>query len=346
MQSRRLFLITYILLAITCVCIAVFFLIFLKNCNPISILSLFLLFFNYLFMTLTLWKIRKDPPDRYTKRFQKASTRNGIITLLVLFFCLMSVLFIPYMHTKACKNRVYPEFQKKEEEIHSANVRISGYTVEEDGDDSETAWDLVSGSAVVFEKRGFTYFALTAKHVVSHDNYLYKIQTNDIPSLKDARNKDWHGLTSYYDSYPDCRICYVSPKYDLAVVSFRTKENITPVSLAEKNVSKGDKVMAVASMDTEMFLRTYGRIMSNHPKHLTTDDGLVSESYFHDAYIEAGFSGGGLFNSNMELVGINVAGQHDNLGHYYFSAMLPLNQIKKCLKEWRKEDALINPEFR
>ena len=26
--------------------------------------------------------------------------------------------------------------------------------------------------------------------------------------------------------------------------------------------------------------------------------------------------------------------------------ILALNQIKKCLKEWRKEDALINPEFR
>lgn len=125
------------------------------------------------------------------------------------------------------------------------------------------------------------------------------------------------------------QVVYTDPRYDLAFLLCKSKEDIPFVELAELEVlGEGEKVIAVGHPFGLKFSATQG-IISN-ADHKEND----IQYFQHDAALNPGNSGGPLINSKGEIIGVNtfIIQNGENLG---FS--LPNSYLTKSLEEFRTE---------
>ncbi|MBU1144839.1 MAG: trypsin-like peptidase domain-containing protein [Firmicutes bacterium] len=148
------------------------------------------------------------------------------------------------------------------------------------------------GSGVIYKHVGTTYFVVTNNHVVE-DGVTYEIQFED-------------------DTTEDAVVLGVDTLVDLAVLSFTSDTLYTITSFGDSDaLDQGTIVLAVGNPSGYDYFgsMTMG-IVSGTSRYFDIDNDSVKDMFVgyvqHDASINAGNSGGALFNLQGEVVGINV----------------------------------------
>lgn len=205
------------------------------------------------------------------------------------------------------------------------------------------------GSGVIYKRvenkdndsniTGYTYYAVTNRHVITGNNvnYEYKI----------------YAYLGYEDLEIEAEIVGYDTKVDMAVIKFEHSTLIQPVEFANSDeVEKGQFVIAIGNPDGYDYYgsATLG-IVSGELRYISddTDGDNVNDfnaTYIqHDASINPGNSGGGLFTIDGKLIGINtlkiVDDEIDNMGF-----AIPSNIIQSLIENYiEKEIEITRPRL-
>ena len=152
---------------------------------------------------------------------------------------------------------------------------------------------IVADDAPIIEE--YEYLAITNYHVVDSESIrrIMRIYMSDNTS-ESGYQTSAVTLVEYNESA------------DLAILKFRTNIYCVPATIQDsKDVKKGQIVLAVG---TPLGLQNFNTVtmgIVSHPYRLNVED----NHYYiqHDAAINSGNSGGGLFNIEGKLIGINSA---------------------------------------
>jgi len=180
------------------------------------------------------------------------------------------------------------------------------------------------GSGVIFYETSRYYYALTNNHVTEASTGSY---------MTTYRVEDYEG-TTYNGS-----LIYESSDYDLAVVAFAKSRvvDLTIAALATTDPSVEEEIIAVGQPEGQLNAITFGKVLEYST--LTLDDSTSSSNVTfdvikHSAPLDHGSSGGALYNTNLELVGINYAGATDTDGSYLYGGAIPINKINEFLNNY------------
>lgn len=184
-----------------------------------------------------------------------------------------------------------------------ATVGVSNYQHQYNINNQITSTDLAGvGTGVVYQKEvvgaKFKYTVLTNQHVI--DDY-------DIIRI----------YLGYLDITVDATYVKSDAALDLAVVTFESDIDLTPLEFAEvDSYNQGDFVVALGNANGYEYYgsATFG-IISYVERTLEGETSLFIQ---HDAAINPGNSGGPLFDLNGKVIGINTiklaASDIDNMG--------------------------------
>ena len=190
---------------------------------------------------------------------------------------------------------------------------------------------LSQGSGVVFEKTA-----------LENGEYIYYLLTNNHVIYKNV------GYYSHFDY--DVRDCYgqiysaevvaFNPDYDLAVVSFKSKQVYKVLQFASKNPTVGDKVVSIGQPLGIINAVTEGKVEKYLKVNLPSGDGTVSEDVSnvkfnvigHNAPLNSGSSGGMLLDKNYKICGINYAAAAVSDSSEFVSGYaIPVESVKQFL---------------
>ena len=138
----------------------------------------------------------------------------------------------------------------------------------------------------------YEYYCLTNRHVVN-DSYAVKVWIDE------------------KDIYCNAKILGIDDKLDVAIIQFTYDKYIDSINFSTSELKKGSIVLAVGNPDGYNDSISMG-VVSYPARYILSDtngDGIndYTNSYIQiDAAINPGSSGGGLFNTKGELVGINT----------------------------------------
>ncbi|MFO7969124.1 MAG: trypsin-like peptidase domain-containing protein [Candidatus Izemoplasmatales bacterium] len=148
------------------------------------------------------------------------------------------------------------------------------------------------GSGVIYKRLDNTYYVVTNYHVVE-DASTIQIQMEDDTIFTAS-------LRGYEDTV------------DLAVLYFDTSEDLTVANFADSSLTrKGEFVLAVGNPSGYDYYNTMTMgIVSGKDRYFDIDGDGIRDMFVnyiqHDAAINAGNSGGALFNLDGDIIGINV----------------------------------------
>jgi tetratricopeptide (TPR) repeat protein len=179
------------------------------------------------------------------------------------------------------------------------------------------------GSGVILQQQGEVYTILTAAHVVKSKNN-YKITTSD--------DRQYEVASSSVKSAPG--------NIDLAVIKFKSKTKYLTAKLGNCNALRSGMDLYVAGfpaatkvLTKSVFVFREGKVSANSNK--TFDNGY-SLVYSNDTL--PGMSGGGVLNSNGELVAIHGKGDRERLadntlgGKTGFNVGIPIDRFAALAK--------------
>ncbi|MEM6772970.1 MAG: serine protease, partial [Bacteroidota bacterium] len=122
-------------------------------------------------------------------------------------------------------------------------------------------------------------------------------------------------------------VTYLDPYYDLAFLVPERRIELPVLPLANKPLEAGQTVKALGQISRKNIRTSEGIVLElAHPHH-----GI--DFVLHDAWQEAEHSGGPLFNTDGELVGINMYDIQEAKGK---SLSLPIQQVVDCLDRYAK----------
>ncbi len=255
------------------------------------------------------------------------------IKIILLFVCV--ILFLGFINKIYNEKKSYFDYMKSEvEKNKSMNICIISAT-EHDG-----IWGYSAGaSGIIVGKDSNGYYALTANHVVNKEKSRLLIMTVFDPSITEYRKKSTNSVTSvkeYYDIFPEAQVIYTNQEEDLAIIYFDTKKDLAVADISQDNPQKHDLIITVGSYSEQMeyFFVSTGKIKRDKLMLFDANDKLPGNQVLqHSAFTAEGFSGGGVYNKEMKLVGMNIGGCTDIFGRFRYSVMIPCEQIQKCIAE-------------
>lgn len=181
---------------------------------------------------------------------------------------------------------------------------------------------------------GYTYYAITNRHVV----------VGDSDDLSSDKTKIFVYL-GFEDLELEANLIAYDSKVDLACISFVSSCFIQPVEFADSDsIQKGSFVIAVGNPEGFDYYGsvTFG-VVSGPLRYISadTDNDGTNDFYGkyiqHDASINPGNSGGGLFTLDGKLVGINTlkitSSKVDNMGF-----AIPSNEVKLIVTEYLEKN--------
>lgn len=234
------------------------------------------------------------------------------------------------------RNVVFEDMKTAFEEANllSANIGIFSKT-ENDGSVSYGE----CGSGVIFDKKDGAYYALTAAHVVSAENAQILVFTvNTEMKMDDIPGIDYNVLSlDAYDAMYTAEVLYVSSRDDLAIIRFRSDDDLSVIEIAEADPAKDDRIMCVGNPENEWFSVSYGKVTSGIEK-FGEGQGFPSNAMRHSAYIQVGSSGGAAIGEDMKLVGITPGASLGIDGNTFrYGVLIPVSEINICLDEWSNQ---------
>lgn len=255
-----------------------------------------------------------------------------IVILAAAVIAVVMIVGIPSVMDYQAKHRVYSDMEAQLAEVKNANILIVPVEI------SENSIGYGAGaSGVIIDRSGDTYFALTAHHVIDHNeiDHFVIITPEDPSAFEYKKEHQGSGLTEYYDHLPRAQIVHKAEESDLAVISFQSDKQLSVVPVSEKTAAKGDRVAVISNPEGEKFVSTFGKVISSEPEEYDFRDDHTSNLVLkHNAYEAPGSSGSAVYNEKMELTGINIGGGRDLFGRFRHGVMIPSDQITDCLRKW------------
>ena len=157
------------------------------------------------------------------------------------------------------------------------------------------------GSGVVIGKKGTTYYALTNRHVIEFER-TDPLRTG-IKVFFSAKEND----------YVDGTVLAYDKKIDIALISFATTKNLAVATISnEDTINKGSICFAYGCPYDLAYFGTATLGIVSYESRVFLDEEYNSKTEVenvyiqHDAAINSGNSGGGLFDIYGNLVGINT----------------------------------------
>ena len=203
-----------------------------------------------------------------------------------------------------------------------SNIGVTTYKYNQNGEISASSY----GSGVIYEKEDLTdseykykYYAITNEHVVN-GGVKYGVEFEDKTSL-------------------DATLIAADETTDIAVIYFITDRELTVAELGtSKDVKTGTFVLAIGNPkgSTLFGTATFG-IVSGNNRNLIDGDSVNTFLFYiqHDAAINSGNSGGGLFTLDGKVIGINsVKYVSDNIEGLNFS--IPIDLVKEVARQLRE----------
>lgn len=235
------------------------------------------------------------------------------------------------------RDTVYEDMKEAYEKADLMSSNIGLVTKTEEGD-SITYGEF--GSGVIIGKEDDMYYALTAAHVVSHENSELLVFTVNT----EMKNEEIPGIENMtvlkpevYDSMYKAEVLFSSDRDDLAVIRFACPEDLSAMEIAEDDLNKDDRIMCIGNPQNEWFAISYGKVISGIEKFGEFLD-YQSNAMKHTAYMNVGSSGGAAVNEEMKLAGITPGAYFSPDGKKFISGVLiPVSEIRLCLDAWDRQ---------
>ena len=186
-----------------------------------------------------------------------------------------------------------------------------------------------TGSAVIIKKianddNTYTYTAITNRHVTG--------------TATSTERKVYLGNNIYINA----NLIAYDNEYDLAIIQFKTGILLNVANINIDTPKVGSFAIAVGSpYDLEAFFNTVtiGSISAINRQYLDEDvngNEIINTFIQHDAAINSGNSGGGLFDIYGRLVGINTWKLSTNFGDDYegLNFAIPSSEIKNRFSKY------------
>lgn len=186
------------------------------------------------------------------------------------------------------------------------------------------------------------YYRHTGSGVIFHEceDYYYFLTNNHVTFLVNGYDYNTYTITDYEDNYYsyDVEIIHMDPLYDLSVGFFAKGDiELGVVSLTEKNPWVFSNSISIGQPNGVKNTITTGRLGMYVDAPVLSNDVNSSNVSFkvftHYAPIYSGSSGGGVFNNDLELIGINYAGIIDNDGVFIEAYAIPIEMVHEFLEE-------------
>lgn len=268
----------------------------------------------------------------------KKVTIQIILVSLICVSVIMYVFIYPSIYENQCKTRYYDVFEKKiTDDILNGNITIVKYEEKIESENVTSFSYSVGASGVVFDSDGDIYYALTAYHVVrDFQNADYIVMPYGTPTyLEYSKSSESHiSSEMYYGQFEKATIVFSDEEYDLAVISFKSKEPLNVISISDINPSYNEKIVIIGNPEGERFLRSFGVITSKDYYMFKSKDELLPVNTFkHNAYETYGSSGSAVLNEEMKIVGINIGGGTNFMNRFKYGVMVPCELIHEFLEE-------------
>ena len=177
------------------------------------------------------------------------------------------------------------------------------------------------GSGIIFKEDDMYYYLLTNHHVVYYDN---KTLTKPDISVIDC-----------YQNVSSAEVIAKDVNYDLALLKFKKEKKLYVSTVADYDIYRNEVVFAIGNPKGFRNKVTMGKLFgqkTNKPAESTKElSNVTFDIYYSSCPIDKGSSGGGLFDSNLNLVGINFASTSDD-GKFVSCDTIPSSKIKEFTK--------------
>lgn len=205
-------------------------------------------------------------------------------------------------------------------DILSANITVKATSY------TGTSGVESSGSGVIFHETTNYYYFLTNNHVTykvsGYNNVSYKVMDYE------------------FNYYSDVTILNSDANYDLSVGRFKksSKQTLSTITLGTTNPTTSTDVICIGQPMGVTNTVSLGKVLSYTMVSLT--DASVNESNVkfsviqHSAESQTGSSGGGLYDSNYNLIGISYAGSVDLDGNFMYSYAIPIEKVNEFLNAY------------
>ena len=213
-----------------------------------------------------------------------------------------------------------PDLEKVEKQIKEEGLDsvVTIYTDQIGRINNVYTTTSTQGSGVIVKIEGSKAYVLTNAHVV---------YTKDL-TLTSLKITDSFGRRYNAEVSKRLGVDAIREDYDLALLEFTIiDEKLRATEMSEINPVIDDLVVAVGSPEGIRNSVTYGKCVTY--QLATGEISLDFQVLWHDADITHGSSGGALFNSSCQLVGINYAGTGKDNGSYGIA--IPIDKVKEFI---------------
>lgn len=213
-----------------------------------------------------------------------------------------------------------PDLEKVEKQIKEEGLAsvVTIYTDQIGRINNVYTTTSTQGSGVIVKIEGSKAYVLTNAHVV---------YTKGL-TLTSLKITDSFGRRYNAEVSKRLGVDAIREDYDLALLEFTIiDEKLRATEMAEINPVIDDLVVAVGSPEGIRNSVTYGKCVTY--QLATGEISLDFQVLWHDADITHGSSGGALFNSSCQLVGINYAGTGKDNGSYGIA--IPIDKVKEFI---------------
>lgn len=143
----------------------------------------------------------------------------------------------------------------------------------------------VSGSGVIYSKIDNNYYLITNYHVIDKKDY----------------HSNYVNIFTYLGEELTAAVISFDESLDLAILKFTSDNNYPLVNFSNEVPVVEDFLLACGNPNRTLYIVTFGEFIGQ--SKLT---GYEFQVLHHNALIQQGSSGGGLYNIDGELVGINT----------------------------------------
>lgn len=172
------------------------------------------------------------------------------------------------------------------------------------------------GSGVIFKEDSNYYYVLTNSHVVEQDpEYTFTEYT-----VGDA-----------YGGQYGAGLIAADPAYDLAVLKITKVKELAVAELAESDPIAGEQIISIGNPSGLINAVNQGEVKGY--SRLEMSEGKTTVEFpalYHTAPSTNGSSGGGLFDTELRLVGINFAVSRSN-DEFLMSYSIPIEKVREFL---------------
>ena len=206
---------------------------------------------------------------------------------------------------------------------------------------NSTVGITISGETSSRYGYGYTYQASGSGFIITSDGYILT-NYHVISGSKTVT------VATYDHNTYDAKVIGYDASNDIAVIKIDA-ENLTPVTLGDSDTLRvGESVYAIGNPLGELTFSLTGGIVSALSRNVQTEAGTSMSLIQTDCAINSGNSGGALFNTRGEVIGITNAkysssgmgseAEIDNIGF-----AIPINSVKRIVTSIIENGYVLRP---